>query len=859
MAKFIVQHRRGTASQWASNSDIVPKVGELVIEIDEENSLHKLKIGDGIHTYAELAYLQAGDEIVTQVLTKAKPRVTTITLTADWIEVAEGKYGQVIELGEITKYSRLDLQPDVDMIAEFKKLGLVFVTENNDGVITVYSVGNMPLNSYTMQATIVETECGELDAPVIGIPVGAPAPQVGKDIGNGVEIFNDYKNNETNIPYAHIEGKNNKAVIKAYNVIHDLTVGNQVCINLGYHYDEEEGKEVTDFNVGDVWNIFYRGDDGYVYKARGNIEACNMDLDNEQTILTLVGNPLPIDNNSVDEGTFLNKLIINGGSVGTDDILAKDMEDAGFSIHMEGSNNIGFLNSHVEGTKNKGLGYASDAGGYETIALGERAFTRGYRTKATGHESEAGGNACIASGYAAVAKGSGTKAIGAGSTSNGNATEAIGDYSDAHGNNSKAKGKASRASGTGSQANAEASDAGGISTVAGGNGSMSRGKGTNASAHYSFAAGEYTDAQGRAQTVRGIYNKKDKYNYRQINNTNYGQFADIVGNGTADDKRSNAYTLDWDGNGWFAGDVTVGVNNDKLATEKVVDEKIAAMVDSAPETLNTLNELAEALGDDSNFAVTMTNELAQKAEQSIVANALKARKSGKNVNLGDISPIPHTLNVKVKSKNLLVYPYTTTTTTRSGITFTDNGDGSITVNGTSTSSEHIYFNIARLSKLEVGSAYTLTGCPTGGGQDIAYLRIHEGSMYSDPHHYDYGSGVTFSPIFAYITVRLYIAPGATVENLTFYPQLEFGNRATEYTKYTNEVGNVEVEGDKHYFSLEDGTVENIISTNMTGLYLIGSEYDKFVLDVEYNRDINKAFAELEEKLINAIISLGGNV
>ena len=69
MAKYIVQHRRGTAAQWASKDTIIPMEGELVIEIDEESSLHKLKIGDGIHTYSELAYLQAGDEIVTQVLT----------------------------------------------------------------------------------------------------------------------------------------------------------------------------------------------------------------------------------------------------------------------------------------------------------------------------------------------------------------------------------------------------------------------------------------------------------------------------------------------------------------------------------------------------------------------------------------------------------------------------------------------------------------------------------------------------------------------------------------------------------------------------------------------------------------------
>ena len=80
MAKYIVQHRRGTSAQWASKDTIIPMEGELVIEIDEESSLHKLKIGDGIHTYSELAYLQAGDEIITQVLNQTLPRVVNIQL-----------------------------------------------------------------------------------------------------------------------------------------------------------------------------------------------------------------------------------------------------------------------------------------------------------------------------------------------------------------------------------------------------------------------------------------------------------------------------------------------------------------------------------------------------------------------------------------------------------------------------------------------------------------------------------------------------------------------------------------------------------------------------------------------------------
>lgn len=175
--KYLVQHRRGTATQWAEQGTLIPREGEIVIEIDEVNSLHKLKIGDGVHTYAELAYLKAGDEIVTQVLAEAKPRVITVELSESWAQDSDDKYYQTLTLDGITNHSRLDLQPSVDMLAEFKQLGLVFVTENNSGVITVYSVGNMPQKAYTMQATIVETECDGEDACIIGAPIGTPVAQ----------------------------------------------------------------------------------------------------------------------------------------------------------------------------------------------------------------------------------------------------------------------------------------------------------------------------------------------------------------------------------------------------------------------------------------------------------------------------------------------------------------------------------------------------------------------------------------------------------------------------------------------------------------------------------------------------------
>lgn len=55
------------------------------------------------------------------------------------------------------------------------------------------------------------------------------------------------------------------------------------------------------------------------------------------------------------------------------------------------------------------------------------------------------------------------------------------------------------------------------------------------------------------------------------------------------------------------------VTNNSIATQTYVNTAITNLVDSAPTTLDTLNELAAALGDDPNFATTVTNSLATKA------------------------------------------------------------------------------------------------------------------------------------------------------------------------------------------------------------------------------------------------------
>ena len=65
------------------------------------------------------------------------------------------------------------------------------------------------------------------------------------------------------------------------------------------------------------------------------------------------------------------------------------------------------------------------------------------------------------------------------------------------------------------------------------------------------------------------------------------------------------------GTGRIQGIDTVSANTD-AANKLYVDNQVAGIVDSAPGTLDTLNELAAALGDDANFSTTVTNSIATK-------------------------------------------------------------------------------------------------------------------------------------------------------------------------------------------------------------------------------------------------------
>ena len=138
--------------------------------------------------------------------------------------------------------------------------------------------------------------------------------------------------------------------------------------------------------------------------------------------------------------------------------------------------------------------------------------------------------------------------LGPSSFATGKETTASGDYSHAEGRSASATGDTSHAEGRWTVASGGHSHAEGRESVASGEYSHAEGRSATASGDSSHAEGRYTIAKGDYSHAQGIYNIQDDDSL----------YAHIVGNGSSDSSRSNAHTLDWNGNAWFQGDVYVG-------------------------------------------------------------------------------------------------------------------------------------------------------------------------------------------------------------------------------------------------------------------------------------------------------------
>ena len=133
----------------------------------------------------------------------------------------------------------------------------------------------------------------------------------------------------------------------------------------------------------------------------------------------------------------------------------------------------------------------------------------------------------------------------------------------------------------------------GLDITASGNNSHAEGVRTTASGSVSHAEGVNTIANGLCSHTQGektIANKRNqtaigRYNVEDTETATAKQKAFIIGNGTSDDNRSNAFTVDWGGNTEADGDITDGTGN-------VLSDKVDASSLATVATSGSYNDLA---------------------------------------------------------------------------------------------------------------------------------------------------------------------------------------------------------------------------------------------------------------------------
>lgn len=185
--KYIVQLRRGwkynedpktgePRDDWAKYTEeqptyAIPLPGELVLEYD--NGIPRLKIGDGVHSFAELPYMSVDSFIL--------PTQTYVVLDHQkWQSATDGsgmlipqRYYQHVLLNNatVTSNSKIDLQPSPEQLLIFKEKDVAFTVINENGNVRVCAIGQKPNNSYTIQATVTEVVSNN---PIIGSTTTTP-------------------------------------------------------------------------------------------------------------------------------------------------------------------------------------------------------------------------------------------------------------------------------------------------------------------------------------------------------------------------------------------------------------------------------------------------------------------------------------------------------------------------------------------------------------------------------------------------------------------------------------------------------------------------------------------------------------
>lgn len=192
--------------------------------------------------------------------------------------------------------------------------------------------------------------------------------------------------------------------------------------------------------------------------------------------------------------------------------------------------------------------------------------------------------------------------------------------------------------------------------------------------------------------------------------------------------------------------------------------------------------------------------------------------------------------------------------TISGVTFTNNGDGSFTINGTSTT--QIYASLINTStttiRLNTSHKYLLSGCPKEGSSSLFLYVDNGGALFG----YDTGSGSIGTPTKTYATITISVSKNTVINNAIFKPALYdltamygAGNEPTTVAEFRAKYPNDYYEYNPSQYLVSyrknlvtDGSTKNLF------------DFSKFYK----NTYSNVANGVLVEKLSNGAIAQGNN-
>lgn len=553
-----IVNKHDIEANWLKATNFTPMLGELIVyDVDENHDHERIKIGDGVTNVNELPFYAGSWNDLDD-----RPVENEVIHTVTWDGNTEGLTSVHTGMGDVYKIS--DLTPSKELL-----IGQRFVITNSSTGSTVTGTisPDEVQETHGMTQLVVMRDEAVYQAMII--------PEDGLEVSGSVFA-------EKGI-YTFVTGLN--------TYVSELDIGK--------HVFEESYIPDTIARTADIitpvqsdWNTNDENSLSFVKNRTHWTER----LENE----TIFDGTVTIPDSSVccaNRGLPIAFSVIAGETyyvtydgityevVGQDDLylgsqslwtegVAVDSEppfaygDGWFAASTSGDHTVKIVGSVDSFNKldTEYLPYSANSWNGEVfndyslnVATGGYSHAEGIQTRAYGDVAHAEGYETLATGYASHAEGFKTQAANHSAHAEGWSTIAGGFYSHAEGMNSKAIGDMSHA----------------------------EGNATTATGEKSHTEGYGTHAVGYCQHVQGKHNIEDAESV----------YAHIVGNGLGVNVRSNAHTIDWNGNAWFAGDVfvgsTSGTNKDdgseKLATESWVDEKQRVVTSStAPEDTNVV-------------------------------------------------------------------------------------------------------------------------------------------------------------------------------------------------------------------------------------------------------------------------------